>query len=78
MNNISYLVCPVTKQGLSLLDEKELLELNQRILSGQVKKISGLVLSEKLNAVLIRADKKVAYQIVDEIPILTKEEAILI
>lgn len=75
---MSYLVCPVTKQRLDLLDTEALRELNQKILSGEVKKISGLLLSEKLEGALIRTDKKVAYQIVGEIPILTKEEAILI
>lgn len=78
MNDFRYLVCPETNQDLFLLDSQQLAEINKRINSKNLKKISGEIVDQKLENGLIRSDKKVVYPVSGQIPILTKEEGILL
>jgi len=73
---LAILCCPETKQEVSLLDQKAVERLNQRIVKGELKTKGGQPVTEKIDGGLLRKDKTVAYPIRDQIPIMLIEEGI--
>lgn len=72
---LDILVCPATRQPLSLLDAAGLDALNRAIAAGNVKRGDGSSQTEPLRAALLTRDRKTVYRIDDGIPVLLIEEA---
>ncbi|MGE0475054.1 MAG: Trm112 family protein [Nitrospirales bacterium] len=75
---LTILCCPETKQGLSLLEAKAVVRLNQRISQGEIKNKGGQIITEPLDGGLLREDKHIVYAIRDQIPIMLIEEGIVV
>ncbi|ODU43718.1 Trm112 family protein [Thermomonas sp. XSG] len=73
---LDILVCPATRQPLSLLDAAGLDALNRAIAGGGVKRGDGSPQAQPLRAALLTRDRKTAYRIDDGIPVLLAEEAL--
>lgn len=72
------LVCPESRQPLTILDGATLAKVNEDIKSGQVKTKSGEVLSEPIEKALVRADRRAIYPVVNQIALLTPEYTIFL
>lgn len=70
------LVCPETRQPLSVADDECLNRLNQSIDAGTLRDLSGEPVTEQLSAALIRQDGCRVYPVFGEIPKLIIEAAI--
>lgn len=73
---LKILVCPETKQPVRLANSEVVDKINQSILAGSVKTVSGAAVSDSITGLLVREDGKRAYIIRDDIPIMLAEEAI--
>jgi len=73
---LEILVCPETKQDLTLADEAFVAKLNKKISDGGLKNRSGEAVKESVSGALIRFDKKYLYLIREDIPIMLIDEAI--
>ena len=74
---LQLLVCPESRTRLSLGEPELLLErLNQAVAKGLLKNKAGRILEARLDGVLVREDRQVAYPIVDQIPLMLADEAI--
>lgn len=67
---LKIIVCPETKQPLTLLDSELLRQINKLIEAGKVMSRDGNILKESLEGGLIREDKKIVYPILKGIPFL--------
>lgn len=72
---LAILACPVTRMALGEADETALAELNSKVAAG-AKNVGGEAVTGPLEGALIRADRKLAYPIVDGIPVLLENEGI--
>ncbi|HTM55418.1 MAG TPA: hypothetical protein VL175_15415 [Pirellulales bacterium] len=72
------LVCPEKRTALSVADAALVARLNREIAAGRVKNRAGQPLEKQLTGGLVRADGKVFYPIVDEIPMMLIDESILL
>jgi len=73
---LDLLVCPVTRQPLSLLDSRGLQALNDAIQTGGVTRGDGSLQAEPVREALVTRDRRTVYRIDDGIPVLLAEEAI--
>lgn len=73
---LEFLVCPETKQKLRLATEEELSELNSKIRAGSCSTKNGESLSTELDALLLREDGNIGFQVCGSIPVMLIEEAI--
>lgn len=73
---LAILVCPQAKTSLSAADGAVLMGLNARILGGGVMNAAGRPVEKPLAAGLVRADGRVLYPIIDDIPVLLIDEGI--
>ena len=73
---LEILCCPETKQDLVLASSSLVDDLNRRIEAGTLKNRVGETIREKMEAGLVRADKKFLYPIREDIPIMLIDEAI--
>jgi uncharacterized protein YbaR (Trm112 family) len=73
---LEMLCCPETKEDVALADAALVEKLNRLAESGQLKNRGGETVKEKMDAGLLRADKKVLYPIREDIPIMLIDEAI--
>ncbi len=73
---LDILVCPATRQSLSLLDKAGLDALNRTIDAGGIKRADDSVQSGVLREALVTRDRKLVYRIDDGIPVLLAEEGI--
>lgn len=73
---LDLLVCPVTRQPLTLLDSRGLQSLNDAIQAGGVVRGDGSAQSEAVREALVTRDRRTVYRIDDGIPVLLGEEAI--
>lgn len=73
---LDILVCPETKQPVSLADAELLDRLNARVRDGTLENRAVQTVAEPLDAALVREDRVVCYAIRDDIPIMLIEEAI--
>jgi uncharacterized protein YbaR (Trm112 family) len=72
------LVCPKDRLPLKLADPALLSRVNRAIAAGRVKNQAGRAVEDSLSAALVRHDHALLYPIVDDIPVLLIEEAILL
>jgi uncharacterized protein YbaR (Trm112 family) len=70
------LVCPQDHTPLHLAETALIESLNQSIARGELKNTAGQPVTRPLDGGLLRADGRVLYPIVDEIPIFLPDEAI--
>jgi uncharacterized protein YbaR (Trm112 family) len=73
---IKILCCPETKQKVEYADRDVIREINRKIAAKQLKNRGGALLTEKIEAGLVREDKKYLYPIKSDIPIMLINEAI--
>jgi uncharacterized protein YbaR (Trm112 family) len=73
---LDILLCPDSKQPLTLAEPALLETLNQRIRQGALKNRGGTVVSEPIDGGLVRQDRRYLYPIRDDIPIMLIDEAI--
>jgi uncharacterized protein YbaR (Trm112 family) len=73
---LDLLVCPASRQPLSLLEKAGLDALNGAIAAGSVKRGDDTPQSEPLREALVTRDRKTVYRVDDGIPVLLVEEAI--
>jgi uncharacterized protein YbaR (Trm112 family) len=73
---LDILVCPATRQPLSLLDGAGLDALNRAIAAGQVLRNDGTPQPEPLREALVTRDRRTVYRVDDGIPVLLAEEGI--
>ena len=72
------LCCPETHQGLGLAEPALIEKLNREIDAGRLTNRAGQPVKEKIDGGLVREDKKVIYPVRGRIPILLRDEAILL
>ena len=75
---LELLVCPENRMPLELADEDVVARLNKAIAAGSLTNRAGQRLEEPLSGALLRQDRTLAYGIVDDIPIMLVDEAILL
>lgn len=73
---LAILCCPETKQPLTVADDSLVRRLNDQIREGKIKNRAEQVISDSLSGGLLRADGKILYPIIDDIPVLLIEEGI--
>ena len=73
---LSILCCPESQQSLRIADSSLLARVNQGISRGILVNVAQKLVSEQIEAGLIRADEKILYPIRENIPVLLIEEGI--
>ena len=73
---LDILVCPESRQSVTLADEQEVAGINQRIARMELVNRAGAVVTQKIGGALIREDRAFFYPIRDDIPIMLIDEAI--
>lgn len=73
---LEILCCPETKQPVVLVEGEIIDRINARIQAGGVKNRGGEKVEEKIEAGLLREDRKYLYPIRDSIPIMLEDEAL--
>jgi uncharacterized protein YbaR (Trm112 family) len=73
---LDILLCPDSKQPLTLADAALLATLNQRIHQGTLQNRGGTAVSAPIDGGLVREDRRYLYPIRDDIPIMLIDEAI--
>ncbi|MDH4121838.1 MAG: hypothetical protein OEV94_09060 [Deltaproteobacteria bacterium] len=75
---LEILVCPETKEPVSLADKALVARVNEAIGRGTLKSKGGQPVTEPVDGGLVRQDGKRFYPIRDDIPVMLTEEAILL
>ena len=75
---LELLRCPESQQKLVLADGSLIARLNQAIAAGTLCNRAGEPVEQKIDGALVREDQSLAYPIIDEIPILLQDEAIVL
>lgn len=75
-NLLEVVACPETKAKLILATDLQLSEMNQKITERAIKNVKGEVVSEPLDALLIREDGKIAYPVIEGFARLVRGEGI--
>ncbi len=73
---LEILVCPETKQPLSVANAETLAKVNHAIESGKLKNRAGNRVKERIEEGLVREDGKILYPVWDGIPVMLMDEAI--
>lgn len=73
---LDLLVCPLTRQSLSLLDARGLEAVNAAIAAGGVVRGDGSPQPDAIVEALVTRDRKTLYRVDDGIPVLLGEDAI--
>jgi uncharacterized protein YbaR (Trm112 family) len=73
---LAMLRCPEDHSKLSLADTALVSRLNAAVAAGRLKSRGGQKVEKHLDGALIRADGRLIYPIIDQIPILLVDEAI--
>ena len=73
---LEILVCPETKQPVSVADAALLAKLNAAIDAGTLRNRGGEALGKPIAEALVREDGRVVYLVDDSIPVMLVEEAI--
>ncbi len=73
---LKILCCPETRQDLHPAAPALIHSLNQQIAAGTLKNRAGQPVADKIEAGLLRSDRKFLYPVRDDIPILLIDEAI--
>ena len=73
---LDILVCPATRQPLSMLEKAGLDALNRAIAAGEVRRADDTPQAAPLREALVTRDRRIAYRIDDGIPVLLAEEGL--
>ena len=73
---LEILVCPETKQPLTVAPDALVAQLNERIAQGALTNRSGAAVTEAIDSGLVREDGRYLYPVRDDIPIMLIDEAI--
>ncbi len=73
---IPILCCPETKESLTRADPDLILEINRSIQEGSAKQRNGELVNSPIEAALVRSDRRYAYPVRNEIPIMLIDESI--
>ena len=73
---LDLLVCPASRQPLSLLDRTGLDALNAAIAGGGLQRIDGQAQSTAIDEALVTRDRRTVYRVDDGIPVLLVDEGI--
>jgi uncharacterized protein len=73
---LEILVCPETRQPLTLADAALLARLNAEIDAGRLRNRGGDKVEKRVQEGLLRQDGKVLYVVDDDIPVMLIEESI--
>ena len=73
---LDMLVCPESREKLSLADSALITKINARIASGEISNRAGQTVKQSVESGLTRPDGKFLYPVRDEIPNLLVDEAI--
>ena len=73
---LDILVCPESRQSLTLAGADEVAGINRRIARRELVNRAGAVVTQEVEGALIREDRQFFYPIRDEIPIMLIDEAI--
>jgi uncharacterized protein YbaR (Trm112 family) len=75
---LDLLVCPENRTPLSLADEALVARLNAAVDAGTLTNRSGQPVREAIQGGLVRQDGTLLYPIMDDIPVLLVDEAIVL
>jgi uncharacterized protein YbaR (Trm112 family) len=78
IEHLSLLRCPENHTRLSPASADTLNRLNAAIREGRLVNCAGHILDKPIDAALIREDGAILYPIVDDIPVLLRDDAILL
>ena len=73
---LEILVCPETKERVTLADDDMLGKLNELVKKGRLKNRAGDPIKERMEAALVRGDGRFAYPVRDDIPVMLVDEGI--
>jgi uncharacterized protein YbaR (Trm112 family) len=73
---LEILCCPETKQDIEYIEGEIIDRINSEIKNNKVKNRGGERIKEKIDAGLLREDRKYIYPIREDIPIMLIDEAI--
>jgi len=73
---LDILVCPETKQPLTMASQSLVVQINERIADGTLKSRAGAAITEAIDSGLVREDGRYLYPVRDDIPIMLIDEAI--
>ena len=73
---LAILVCPETKQPVTLAPTELVDTLNTHIQNGSLTNRAGEAVSATMDAALVREDQRYCYPIRDDIPVMLIDEAI--
>ena len=73
---LEILVCPETKQGLSMADADTLGRVNEAVEGKTLQNQGGDRVKDRIEEGLVREDGKVLYPVMDDIPVMLLDEAI--
>jgi uncharacterized protein YbaR (Trm112 family) len=73
---LELLACPETRQPLRMAEPEVLERLNAAIRSGSLSNVGGELQEAQLEGALVREDGRIAYPIVDGIPVLLVDEGL--
>lgn len=77
-NLLEILCCPETHQLLHLADEQTTAALNRRIADGELKNLRGELVTEPIEGALVRADRRRAYLVRQDFPVMIAGQAVLL
>ena len=73
---LEILVCPITKQPVSMLNQTQLDKINQLIEQGELHTLDGAKLASPLKQALVTQNGNTIYQIDDNIPVMLEDQSI--
>lgn len=73
---LEILVCPETKQSVTLADDELLDRVNRSVDQGTLVNRGGETIEDKMDGGLVREDRAVMYPVRDGIPIMLVDEAV--
>jgi len=75
---LAMLRCPVERQKVTLADDALVKSLNTAINAGSLRNKGGNPLTKPVDGALVREDRQLAYPIIDGIPVMLADEAIVL
>ena len=72
------IVCPENLTPVRFASQAELLKMNSRIETKELKTWAGAIVSKPVEAVLVRKDGKIAYRVDSGIPVMLIEKALVL